>query len=154
MLPGAGQEPIHAGRDRADVLLTFGRRIGTPVVHALLASAHELLGAVLRDGGLITAVQVAAAAGGSAPDPAAWRAALVARGLLGDRPDPADAALTATDSLSARAYALAALLAEGVGAGGADGALTTLLRARGEAGRVAMQVWTALRAGRGLDAVR
>lgn len=151
--PGA-HRPLVAGLDRVDVLLALGRRVGTPVVHALLASAYELLGAILRDRGLVAEVQVAAAPGGAAPDPAVWRVTLVAEGLLGCAPEAGDAIVAGRDRLSAQAFALAAILAEGVGAGAAGGALMPLLSAAGEAPRVAMQVRAALLGGRRIDAVR
>ncbi len=121
--------------DRADAMLSLFGRAASPRVTVLLTSAQEMLGRVVRDPTLITAViaDTQPVPGLRAGDPWTWRGAIVARALLGVGPtgDELDSVLLG-DRLKGAAVSVAAVIAEGEGAatvlrsmmkGGADVAL-------------------------------
>jgi hypothetical protein len=104
--------------DRADALHAIMARTASPRVAALLASATELLGSVVRDAVVLGEIADACRPipGARAGDPGTWRAAMIARALLGVEPAESDIHTARTgDRLTATAAGLAAVLALGEG---------------------------------------
>lgn len=118
--PRHGQFTPHIRSDRVDALAALFH--GLPVARgsALIASATELLGGVVRDAAVLAAVRDGSRPAGGAlttvtgksDHPAVWRAAVVALGLLGVGPNDADwQVATAAMEYDRAAVILAAMLA-------------------------------------------
>lgn len=118
--PRAGEsaEAPRVQVDRAEALATLYRDLPVARAGALIASAQDLIGRVVRDRELLEAVRdrsrpVVGERVAHPEHPAVWRAAVVALGLIGAAPTIADTeAATATgETLSVCAVLLAGTLA-------------------------------------------
>lgn len=93
--------------DRVDALASLCGAVQVPRMNALVRSAHELLGNIVRDP--VPLLRIAERASGT--DEVIWRAAVVALGLVGTRPR-GDGLRVSDDPRNVRAWLLSAVLAK------------------------------------------